>query len=527
MGETSKQSTSSFVFGDNSFDVLRIFSALLIVLGHIIGHLNCNVWKPLYLLWIHWPGLLCLFTLTGYLIPASLERSKSKKEFLVKRISRIYPELWVAFAVSLVAVLAMGGYGNLHYSVKDIVVWTISQVTVFQFYTPSSIEIYGVGNPNGALWTISMELQVYVVIMLVYPWLKKQKKSVWWGIGLISLLFNILYPFSEAFIPTIVYKLINVTFLPYAYIYWIGIYAYTFKDKLIPKLKKYFWYLLGGYMIWCVLNDTVLHLSYDFYGIYAKFHKAEYEILERNIGIFWEPGMYQGYVIFASILVAVRKEISWKTIIYQILMVVCIFSMKSTTGYLLLIPVFLIYALKSAEGFNKKVQFLMTAVIIGITVIIFFNNDILYGIIEFISPDIIPKISNTSNESTATRLYSTLIDMNLVVRHPFGINILEIDSMRAQMAGILRYMVDGSNINTTFTMMLYYGVIPGLLYLFLQIKACFMMSDNRFISAVILVITLIIINTEPHYMTLLFTTFFMYFARKIEKNEYNEMQSEG
>ena len=100
-------------------------------------------------------------------------------------------------------------------------------------------------------------------------------------------------------------------------------------------------------------------------------------------------------------------------------MVVCIFSMKSTTGYLLLIPVFLIYALKSAEGFNKKVQFLMTAVIIGITVIIFFNNDILYGIIEFISPDIIPKISNTSNESTATRLYSTLIDMNLVVRHPF------------------------------------------------------------------------------------------------------------
>lgn len=265
MGETSKQSTSSFVFRDNSFDVLRIFSALLIVLGHIIGHLNCNVWKPLYLLWIHWPGLLCLFTLTGYLIPASLERSKSKKEFLVKRISRIYPELWVAFAVSLVAVLAMGGYGNLHYSVKDIVVWTISQVTVFQFYTPSSIEIYGVGNPNGALWTISMELQVYVVIMLVYPWLKKQKKSVWWGIGLISLLFNILYPFSEAFIPTIVYKLINVTFLPYAYIYWIGIYAYTFKDKLIPKLKKYFWYLLGGYMIWCVLNDTVLHLSFGHY----------------------------------------------------------------------------------------------------------------------------------------------------------------------------------------------------------------------------------------------------------------------
>lgn len=48
----------------------------------------------------------------------------------------------------------------------------------------------------------------------------------------------------------------------------------------------------------------------------------------------------------------------------------------------------------------------------------------------------------------------TLIDVNLVVRHPFGIDILEIDSMRVQTVGGLGYVVDGSNINTTFTMML-------------------------------------------------------------------------
>ena len=87
--ETSKQSTLSFAFEDNSFDVLRLISALLIVLGHIVTHLNCNVWKPLLTIQQNWPGLLCLFTLTGYLIPASLERSRTKKEFLVKRISRI------------------------------------------------------------------------------------------------------------------------------------------------------------------------------------------------------------------------------------------------------------------------------------------------------------------------------------------------------------------------------------------------------------------------------------------------------
>ena len=87
--------------------------------------------------------------------------------------------------------------------------------------------------------------------------------------------------------------------------------------------------------------------------------------------------------------------------------------------------------------------------------------------------------------------------------------------MRVQTVGGLGYVVDGSNINTTFTMMLYYGVLPGLLYLLLQIKACFKMTDNRCISAVILIITLII------------TTFFMYFARKIENKKAYEIQFEG
>ena len=264
--ETSKQSTLSFAFEDNSFDVLRLISALLIVLGHIVTHLNCNVWKPLLTIQQNWPGLLCLFTLTGYLIPASLERSRTKKEFLVKRISRIYPELWAAFAVSFVTVILMGGgYLHLQYRLKDIVAWIVSQVTFFQFYTPGSLATYGVGNPNGALWTISMEMQVYIVIMICYPWFKKQRKAVWYVIGLIAVVCNVCFPFTKQFMPNMVYKLINVTFVPYAYIYWIGMYAYTFRDEIIPKLKKGFYCLLGGYIVWCLLNRSFLHFSFGHY----------------------------------------------------------------------------------------------------------------------------------------------------------------------------------------------------------------------------------------------------------------------
>ena len=110
-----------------------------------------------------------------------------------------------------------------------------------------------------------MEMQVYIVIMICYPWLKKQRKAVWYVIGLIAVVCNVCFPFTKQFMPNMVYKLINVTFVPYAYIYLIGMYAYTFRGEIIPKLKKGFYCLLGGYIVWCLLNRSFLHFSFGHY----------------------------------------------------------------------------------------------------------------------------------------------------------------------------------------------------------------------------------------------------------------------
>lgn len=110
-----------------------------------------------------------------------------------------------------------------------------------------------------------MEMQVYIVIMICYPWLKKQRKAVWYVIGLIAVFCNVCFPFTKQFMPDMVYKLINVTFVPYAYIYLIGMYVYTFRDEIIPKLKKGFYCLLGGYIAWCFINRSFLHFSFGHY----------------------------------------------------------------------------------------------------------------------------------------------------------------------------------------------------------------------------------------------------------------------
>lgn len=44
---------------------------------------------------IFFSGVVVLFAMSGFLIAASLERSKDRKEFFIKRVLRMYPELWV------------------------------------------------------------------------------------------------------------------------------------------------------------------------------------------------------------------------------------------------------------------------------------------------------------------------------------------------------------------------------------------------------------------------------------------------
>ena len=167
-------SSNEWSFEKNSFDIIRLISALFIILGHIATHLQYQPPNLIMTIQQRWIGLFTLFVMTGFFIPSSIERSKNAKTYFAKRVSRIYPALLAAFVVSLVAVLTFGVHiQKIKVSMGTLVTWIISQVTVFQFYTPSELTLYGVGNPNGSLWTISMELQVYVLLYLIYGWLKR------------------------------------------------------------------------------------------------------------------------------------------------------------------------------------------------------------------------------------------------------------------------------------------------------------------------------------------------------------------
>ena len=52
--------------------------------------------------------------------------------------------------------------------------WFVGQLTLFQYYTPDSLRAFGVGCPNGSLWTIPVEFVFYLLLLDLFYYLVKK-----------------------------------------------------------------------------------------------------------------------------------------------------------------------------------------------------------------------------------------------------------------------------------------------------------------------------------------------------------------
>ena len=100
------------------------------------------------------------FVISGYLVSQSLDRSRSIRSYLTKRVRRIYPGFAVAIAVSIVLALACSGRWQ---NPDDLLNLALSYFILRQ---PVIAAAFG-GNPyttvNGSLWTIQYEFCCYLI----------------------------------------------------------------------------------------------------------------------------------------------------------------------------------------------------------------------------------------------------------------------------------------------------------------------------------------------------------------------------
>lgn len=263
-------------FKINNFDLIRLFAALQVAFHHTVHHLSIN---NSYILKISkflsiFPGVPVFFIISGFLISASYERNKNIKQYFLNRFFRIYPALWVGLFFSMFILFYFGFFCKNF--INQGLLWFFCQATFFQFYTADFLRSFGVGAVNGSLWTITVEIQFYLLIPILYFFSRKIVRNENLGFILLIILAASVYIFYRKFGETGLHvsatienlkldnsffiKLFHVTIFPHIYLFLLGVFARKYWNFFQRILKGNFFYFIVSYIF-----------LYYFFGDYFVF----------------------------------------------------------------------------------------------------------------------------------------------------------------------------------------------------------------------------------------------------------------
>jgi peptidoglycan/LPS O-acetylase OafA/YrhL len=141
-------------------DALRGIAALCVVYSHFsylvlpgVGRVVYSFFHPgLY-------GVLVFFMISGYIVPASLERKGSIRSFWVSRVFRLFPLFAVAVAAALV--LYEAGWGSLRGTQDNAGASVLAHLFMLS-------DLLGGNDILGPLWTLSYEMVFYLLVTALF-----------------------------------------------------------------------------------------------------------------------------------------------------------------------------------------------------------------------------------------------------------------------------------------------------------------------------------------------------------------------
>ena len=261
---------------------LRYFAALSVMLLHFSGYWFdihgrvTDIAPVLYLIrnvTLMFPGVVIFFSLSGFFVTGSLDRLMEQSvsyrraftAFMKKRVLRIYPALWLNTLFNLLILIFAG---NFRIGSRDVAVWFFVQLLGISS-TPNSLKSFATGSVNGALWTVFVQMQFYLLLACIYPAVKKKSKPLLACLLAASLLVNIILGnIAGNGSVGAAGKLIERSFLPYAVWFLAGAACRLIRDELFERYSAQ--RLLTVFVIvYCFIGTGIRMAGIPIPGYYA------------------------------------------------------------------------------------------------------------------------------------------------------------------------------------------------------------------------------------------------------------------
>jgi peptidoglycan/LPS O-acetylase OafA/YrhL len=161
----------------NNFNLIRLFAALAVIWSHSYPlALGPNNFDSLHWFFGFEFGRVCVdvfFVVSGYLITKSAIRSQSSIQFLMNRLLRIYPGLWVCLLVTCIVYYLSAPWGAGVNPIHEIASYLGFNGTLIRGSVDFSMDGAFISNPtkgliNGSLWTLPWEIRMYALVATIY-----------------------------------------------------------------------------------------------------------------------------------------------------------------------------------------------------------------------------------------------------------------------------------------------------------------------------------------------------------------------
>ena len=233
-------------------DALRGIAALMVVLFHFTTSKYSTNFKFNFGI----AGVDLFFIISGFVIFMSLNKVKSSRDFIINRVSRLYPAYWTCVTFTFSVMLAYSIYKH-----NDIsFVQYIGNMTMFQYYLR-------IPDIDGPYWTMIIEM-IFYICMLVIFYFKLMNRLI--PIGLILTIMVVLL--TSFYYNNFTYQLLTyIPLLQFIPLFLAGILFYNIYIEKKKFLEKYF------ILIICLVSQILL---YDYSGRSRYFiSQNEYAIM--------------------------------------------------------------------------------------------------------------------------------------------------------------------------------------------------------------------------------------------------------
>lgn len=306
----------------NAFDLLRVIFALMVLISH--GYMiTGNSTEPLQLfskgqITLSEIGVMGFFSLSGYLIAASFDRSPNILRFIRNRFLRLFPGYWVCIIITAFIIApaiffinnkTITGFnfwatdGSLSFVYKNAYLsmrqWNVGSILQNSPYKDSL---------NGSLWSLFPEALCYGLTLFLglFGLLNKNKQALLLLFILVYTIYVVnLYPQAQ-FGPTFL-TLSNARKLYTCYV--CGTCLYAFRNEIFIDVKGQLFIFLasvalikfGGFLMVAPITIAILGirgfsnfqvpLKYDIsYGLYIyafPIQQLLFRVFSPTISIIW------------------------------------------------------------------------------------------------------------------------------------------------------------------------------------------------------------------------------------------------